>query len=122
LHISKDEQERRLLAREEDVTKGWKLSAGDWKEREFWDKYTEAYEDALGATATEHAPWYIVPANHKWYRNLAVADALVRTLRPYKDGWNAKLEEISRTAKAGLEAMRHPSVSAAPSQGTGSKR
>jgi len=108
LHITKDEQEKRLLAREEDVTKGWKLSAGDWKEREFWDKYTDAYEDALGKTAAEDAPWYIVPANHKWYRDLAVAEALVHAMRPYKEQWNHKLEEISRVARAELASVHHP--------------
>jgi PPK2 family polyphosphate:nucleotide phosphotransferase len=106
LHITKEEQEKRLLAREQDVTKGWKLSAGDWQERRLWDKYIDAYEDALGKTASETAPWYIVPANHKWYRNVAVAEALVHTLRPYKKQWDERLEEISRAARAELSAMR----------------
>jgi PPK2 family polyphosphate:nucleotide phosphotransferase len=80
LHISKDEQEQRLLEREQDLTKAWKLSAGDWREREHWDAYTAAYEDVLRNCSTKAAPWYVVPANHKWYRNLAVSEVLVDTL------------------------------------------
>lgn len=111
LHISKEEQEERLLAREQDATKSWKLSVGDWKERELWDKYTEAYEDALSRCSTERAPWYIVPANHKWFRNLAVTERLVETLRPYKKDWVAHLEQIGAAAKKELEAYRAQSKS-----------
>ncbi len=106
LHLSKDEQKARLLAREDDPEKAWKLSAADWKERGFWDDYTKAYEDALGATAAPQAPWYIVPANHKWFRNVAVATALVETLRPYKAGWQKSLEVLGEQRKAELAAMR----------------
>src|SRR4051794_2351444 len=74
LHISKDEQEQRLLAREKDPEKAWKLSVGDWQERQYWDDYTAAYEDAIQECSTKHAPWYIVPANRKWFRNLAIAE------------------------------------------------
>ena len=106
LHISKDEQKARLEAREQDEEKAWKLSAGDWEERQFWDDYTQAYEDALGATASKYAPWYIVPADHKWFRNLAVATALVETLRPYKPGWEEALKKIGEQRKAELAEMR----------------
>ncbi|MBK9712938.1 MAG: polyphosphate kinase 2 family protein [Kouleothrix sp.] len=106
LHISKDEQEQRLLEREQDVSKAWKLSAGDWQERERWDDYIAAYEDALGKCSTKAAPWHIVPANKKWYRNLAVSEALVETLREYGRGWHAALEEMSRARLAELKAMR----------------
>ena len=106
LHISKDEQKARLLAREQDPEKAWKLSAGDWKERGFWDDYIQAYEDALGATAAPHAPWYVVPADHKWFRNLAIAISLVETLRPYKAGWQKTLEALGEQRKAELAAMR----------------
>src|SRR3712207_6308473 len=68
LHISKDEQKKRLLKREEDSRKAWKLNAGDWEDREHWDDYTEAYEEAISRTATKLAPWHIVPADAKWYR------------------------------------------------------
>ena len=106
LHLSKDEQKARLLAREQDPEKAWKLSPGDWKERGFWDDYISAYEDALGQTATVHAPWYVVPADHKWFRNVAVATALVETLRPYKAAWQKSLEAIGEQRKAELAAMR----------------
>lgn len=106
LHISKDEQEERLLDREKEVEKAWKLSAGDWKEREFWDKYTEAYEDVASKCSPESAPWHIISADHKWYRNLAITEAIVEGLRPLKKGWNAKLEEIGAKAKEELAAYR----------------
>ena len=106
LHISKKEQEERLREREEEVGKAWKLSAGDWRERENWDAYTQAYEDALSRCSTEAAPWYIVPADKKWFRNLAVAETLVETLRGYRPSWKAALEEMSRTRLAELEAFR----------------
>jgi PPK2 family polyphosphate:nucleotide phosphotransferase len=103
LYISKDEQERRLLAREQDKDKAWKIDASDWVERQYWDDYQEAYEDALTNCSTEEAPWYIVPANHKWYRNLAIAQTLVDTMRQYKSEWKAQLEERGNKQ---LEALR----------------
>ena len=106
LHISKDEQEQRLLGREQDFDKSWKLSVGDWKEREFWKEYREAYEDAISLCSTEHAPWYVVPANHKWFRDLAIMEAIEAALKPYSDKWHDHLKEIGRTAKAELEAFR----------------
>ncbi len=93
LHISNDEQERRLLARQEERTKAWKLSSADWVERKYWNEYQAAYGEALAKCSTDEAPWYIVPANHKWYRNLLVARTLVATLRPYKEEWEAHLVE-----------------------------
>ena len=106
LHLSKDEQKARLEAREQDPQKAWKLSAADWKERGYWDDYIKAYEDALGRTSAPHAPWYIVPADHKWFRNLAIATALVEALRPYKAGWQKSLEAIGDQRKAELAAVR----------------
>ncbi len=106
LHISKKEQEERLLAREKDEEKAWKLSPGDWEERQFWDGYTHAYEDALGATGTKNAPWYVVPANHKWFRNLAIAETMVETLRPYKKEWEATLKKLGEQRKAELQQIR----------------
>lgn len=94
LHISKQEQEQRLLEREQDATKYWKLSAGDWKERQYWNDYTRAYEDVLNQCSAPHAPWFIVPANKKWFRNLAVAEAVVAALKPYEKQWMKRLEEI----------------------------
>ena len=106
LHITKDEQKQRLIEREEDPAKAWKLSVADWHERTFWDDYTKAYEAALGATAAKNAPWYIVPADHKWYRNLAIAETLVKALRPYKDDWEAALKKLGEQRKAELAEMR----------------
>jgi PPK2 family polyphosphate:nucleotide phosphotransferase len=103
LHISYDEQTKRLKAREDDKDKAWKLSASDWAERQYWPAYQQAYEDALSKCSTEEAPWYIVPSNHKWYRNLAVASTLVKTMNQYKDQWKARLEE---RGKQELEAIK----------------
>ncbi len=80
LHISKDEQARRLRARLERPEKRWKFNPGDLKERALWDSYMEAYQAALSRTSTEAAPWFIVPANHKWYRDLVVATTIIQTL------------------------------------------
>ncbi|MFN7947941.1 MAG: PPK2 family polyphosphate kinase [Blastocatellia bacterium] len=106
LHISKDEQEKRLLAREQDKTKFWKLSVGDWQNRELWDDYIAAYEDALNKCSTKAAPWYVVPANKKWFRNLAVAEVIVNALRPYKKQWLDSLSERGEIEKARIEEFR----------------
>jgi PPK2 family polyphosphate:nucleotide phosphotransferase len=106
LHISKDEQERRLLDREKDPLTYWKLSLGDWKERERWDDYQAAYEDALNQCALPHAPWYVVPANKKWFRNLAIAETLVETLRPLKENWVRRLKTIGVEELKALRASR----------------
>lgn len=106
LHISKQEQEQRLLEREQDATKYWKLSAGDWKEREYWNAYTLAYEDTLNRCSTPQAPWFIVPANKKWFRNLAVAEALVNALKPHEKQWMKRLEEVGQKSKAEIETFR----------------
>ena len=114
LHMSNEEQEKRLLARQVDKTDAWKLSTADWAERKYWDAYQEAYEDALSKCSTDVAPWYIVPANKKWYRNLLVARTLVDTLRPYKTQWLDKLVvrgklELARIEKMQKEANQKPS-------------
>ena len=106
LHISREEQEERLLKREQDATKSWKLSVGDWQERELWDDYTAAYEDALGLCAAAHAPWFIVPADRKWFRNLAVAEALRDALLPHRESWLEELEETGRREKKAIEEYR----------------
>lgn len=80
LHISPKEQKKRLLARLEDPTKHWKYNPGDVDERQLWDSYQEAYEIALERTNTEYAPWYLVPSDKKWYRNLAIGELLLETL------------------------------------------
>jgi len=106
LHISNEEQKQRLLAREQDRDKAWKLSASDWAERKYWNDYQAAYEDALSNCSTKEAPWYIVPANHKWYRNLAIAQTLVETMRAYKDEWKTGLEARGQQELAALKKMR----------------
>ena len=80
LHISREEQKERLQARLDNPDKHWKFAVGDLAERERWDDYMAAYEDAINRCTTEHAPWYVVPANKKWYRNLVIARAIVDTL------------------------------------------
>ena len=80
LHISKDEQKRRLESRLQDPDKRWKFSSNDLKERAYWDDYQAAFEDAVNECSTDYAPWYVVPANKKWYRNLVVARTIADTL------------------------------------------
>jgi PPK2 family polyphosphate:nucleotide phosphotransferase len=84
LHISKDEQKERLEERIRDPDKRWKFNEGDLEERKLWKKYMDAFEDVMSATSTDHAPWYIVPANTKWYRNLVIADRIVSALEDMK--------------------------------------
>jgi polyphosphate kinase 2 (PPK2 family) len=84
LHISKSEQRKRLEARLRDPEKHWKFNPGDLEERKLWSKYQAAYEAAIAATSTEYAPWYVVPANRKWYRNLVVATTVVTALEKMK--------------------------------------
>jgi polyphosphate kinase 2 (PPK2 family) len=80
LHISSDEQKKRLQERIEDPTKRWKFQHGDIEERRLWDVYRKAYEDALEKCSTDEAPWYVVPANKKWYRNHIVGSVIVDAL------------------------------------------
>lgn len=112
LHISPGTQRERLLARQEEVEKWWKLSLGDWQEREHWDAYMAAYQAAIAATATPEAPWYVVPSDRKWYRNLAVAEALAAMLRPLRDDWQAALRERGEAELARLREAGY--ASAAP--------
>ena len=102
----KDEQKRRLLDREKHPLKSWKLSPADWQEREHWDDYTAAYEDVLNYCSTQHAPWFIVPADKKWFRNLAVAETLRDALMPFREPWLEKLAEIGRDKRQAIEAYR----------------
>jgi PPK2 family polyphosphate:nucleotide phosphotransferase len=84
LYISKDEQKERLQERLDDPLKQWKFRKGDLLDRAHWEEYLEAYEDALSLTSQKHAPWYVVPADKKWYRNLVVAEVLVKALEDLK--------------------------------------
>jgi len=80
LHISPDEQLERFKQRLDDPSRNWKISEGDYSERELWPKYVDAYEDAMALTSTKRAPWYIIPSNHKWFRNLAVSQIIADTM------------------------------------------
>ncbi len=106
LHITKEEQEERLLEREASPETAWKLNPNDWKERDHWDEYTEAYEDAISKTAARHAPWTVVPANAKWYRNLVIAESIVKALAPHRNTWDRKLAAMGAEGKSQLEAYR----------------
>lgn len=96
LHISKDEQKRRLEERLADPTKHWKFSEADLPERALWSEYMGAYEDALSQCSTHVAPWYIIPANHKWYRNLVVSELIDKTLREMKPQWPKATIDVSQ--------------------------
>lgn len=106
LHISSAEQEERLRKREQNATKFWKLSVGDWREREHWDAYTAAYEDVLNRCSAPDAPWFIVPADKKWFRDVAIAEAMADALRPHKENWLKQLEEIGKRELAAIEEFR----------------
>jgi PPK2 family polyphosphate:nucleotide phosphotransferase len=86
LHISHKEQTARLKARCEEKDKHYKISETDFRERRYWDKYQQVYEDAIGATSQKHAPWFVIPSDHKWYRNLAISRVIVEAL----EGMNLK--------------------------------
>ena len=80
LHISKEEQLARFAQRLDDPARQWKISESDYKERDYWGDYTEAFEDVLNRTSTERAPWFVIPSNHKWFRDLAVSQIISRTM------------------------------------------
>lgn len=99
LHISKEEQLARFALRLDDPKRNWKISESDYSERELWDKYIEAFEDAIVATSTKDAPWYVVPSNHKWFRNLAVSQIMADTMEDLKLAYpkpTVDLDEIRR--------------------------
>lgn len=81
LHISPEEQLERFKQRLDDKARHWKISESDYLERKYWPHYIEAYEDALAFTSTRHAPWYIIPSNHKWFRNLAISQIVAKTMK-----------------------------------------
>lgn len=98
LNLSKEEQKERLLAREADPRKAWKVNPGDWKERRLWSRYREAFEEMLEKTSTKRAPWVVVPSDRKWYRNLVVAGTIVKALREHRKEWDAAVIERGRRA------------------------
>lgn len=96
LHISREEQRKRLKERLDDPTKHWKADPADFKEREYWDEYTKAYDDILTRCSTDYAPWYVIPANKKWFRNLAIAEIMVETLSSLKMKFPEPRYDISK--------------------------
>lgn len=108
LHISKEEQLNRFKARLDDPAKQWKISDCDYKERLFWDDYIAAYEDAISRCSTEGAPWFIIPANHKWFRNVIVARIIVEymeAMKLKKPTPSVDLDEIRKEYQAAKEAQ-----------------
>jgi PPK2 family polyphosphate:nucleotide phosphotransferase len=104
LHISKEEQRQRLLARARDPRKAWKFSTTDVAQRAFWDDYQRAYEAAIAATSTRDAPWYVIPADHKWMARTAVAQIVVHHLERMDPRWQPD-EEARRAAAAAVALL-----------------
>lgn len=100
LHVSRKEQKKRFLERIDDATKNWKFSLGDLHERDHWDDYQRAYEKAISATSTKHAPWFIVPSDDKWYSRLVIAEAIAQQFQ------NMHIEYPTLTAKEKEELAR----------------
>lgn len=96
LHISKDEQKRRFEIRMQDTSRNWKLSLPDFEERQHWNEYQEAYQDALRKCSTEWAPWYVIPSNRKWLRNHLIAELIVKALDDMKLKYPAPTVDISK--------------------------
>jgi PPK2 family polyphosphate:nucleotide phosphotransferase len=96
LLIDRDEQKARLQARIDDPRKNWKFKLGDLAERKSWDDYVAAYEDVLDRCSTEHAPWYVIPANRNWFRNLAIAEILADTLDDLKPAYPPPTEDLTK--------------------------
>ena len=103
LNVSKKEQAKRFLSRIEEPEKNWKFSASDYEERTYWDEYQQAFEDAVNATSTSYAPWYVVPADHKWYMRYVVSEIITETLRDmnpkYPEVTPERLEEFEKYRK-----------------------
>jgi PPK2 family polyphosphate:nucleotide phosphotransferase len=102
LHVSEQEQKKRFLERLDQPEKNWKFSVQDARERAHWDAYMEAYEDMLRSTSTQEAPWYVIPADHKWFTRLAVADIVVEALESLK----LEFPKLSKEKKAELQEAR----------------
>jgi polyphosphate kinase 2 (PPK2 family) len=102
LNIPKNEQKKRLLARIDDPDKQWKFNPGDLDERKLWKQLTDAYEKMIAGTSTEGAPWYVVPADHKWFARLVVAAAIVERL----EAIDPKYPSVDAETKSKIEAAR----------------
>lgn len=102
LHVSKEEQKKRFLARLDAPEKNWKFSEADVHERQHWDEYMEAYEDMIQHTAKPHAPWYVIPADHKWFTHIAVSSVIIQTLQDL----NLQFPKVDKDRRKGLQAAR----------------
>lgn len=102
LHVSRDEQRRRFLGRLEEPSKNWKFSAGDLAERDRWDEYMHAYEEMIQHTATRHAPWFVVPADHKWFTRLVVVESIIDAL----EGLDLAYRTLSADQRAAMKAAK----------------
>jgi len=102
LNVSKEEQKRRFLDRLNEPEKNWKFSEADVRERQCWDDYMHAYEELIQHTASPEAPWYVIPADHKWFAHMAVSAAIIHALK----GLNLEFPEVDKTRRKALEAAR----------------
>jgi PPK2 family polyphosphate:nucleotide phosphotransferase len=118
LHISKEEQRQRLLARVDEPAKRWKFSMTDIAERKLWDKYMDAYEDAIRATSREEARWYVVPADHKWFARLVVAAAMIEALETL----DLEYPKVEGKVLEGLQQVRAALVAEQPGDRTAAKK
>jgi PPK2 family polyphosphate:nucleotide phosphotransferase len=102
LHVSREEQKRRFLARLDTPEKNWKFSEADVRERQYWDDYMNAYEDMIQHTSSPEAPWYVVPADHKWFTHIAVSSAIIQTL----EDLDLQFPKVDKERRKELEAAR----------------
>jgi polyphosphate kinase 2 (PPK2 family) len=102
LNLSKDEQKRRFLSRLDEPEKNWKFSEADVHERQYWDDYMHAYEEMIQNTATPEAPWYVVPADHKWFTHIAVSAAIIHALKDLK----LEYPTVDKARRKALEAAK----------------
>lgn len=107
LHMSAEEQEKRFMARLNDPNKNWKASAADFSERKFWDAYQEAYQDVIEKCSTRYAPWYVIPSDHKWFRNYAVGEIVIRTLESLKMHYPSANPTVIESEKREIAAEAH---------------
>jgi PPK2 family polyphosphate:nucleotide phosphotransferase len=106
LHISREEQEKRFQQRLDDPQKNWKISPADFREREYWDEYQKAYEDAITKCSTKEAPWYIIPSDHKWFRNYCVSHIVLRTLQSFHMRYPKANPDVAGVKTGGKTATR----------------
>jgi PPK2 family polyphosphate:nucleotide phosphotransferase len=106
LHIGKDTQEKRLLERQEDLQLAWKISANDWQTHAQWEEHIEAYEQVMNACATADIPWHVVPAEHRWYHNAAIAGIVAERLRVHCEDWEARRREVGEQKQQAAREAR----------------